>query len=32
MNFEGEYKDKDWIQHLPENGTFDGGYVIEIME
>ena len=32
MNFEGEYKDKDWIQYLPENGTFDGGYVIEIME
>lgn len=32
MNFDGEYKEKDWIQHLPENGTFDGDYVIEIME
>ena len=32
MNFDGEYKDKDWIQHLQKGGVFNGGYVIEIME
>lgn len=26
----GEFKDKDWMQHLPAHATFRGGYVIEI--
>ena len=25
-----EFKDKDWMQHLPAHGTFRGRYVIEI--
>ena len=32
MNYDGEYKDKDWIQKLQPNGVFNGGYVIEILE
>lgn len=32
MNFDGEYKDKDWIQHVAPGEVFNGGYVIEILE
>ena len=29
--FEGEYKDKDWMQTLQSHQTFEGGYTIEIL-
>lgn len=32
MNYDGEYKDKDWIQKLQPKEVFNGGYVIEILE
>ncbi len=28
--YAGEFKDKDWMQHLPAGGIFSGGYEIEI--
>ncbi len=31
-HYTGEYKDKDWMQHLKPNDTFKGGYTIEIEE
>lgn len=30
MCYASEFKDKDWMQHLPAYSTFRGGYVIEI--
>ena len=30
-HFDGEYKDKDWMQHLASGATFEGGYTIEII-
>lgn len=30
--YTGEYKDKDWMQHLAPKKTFKGGYVIEVRE
>lgn len=32
IHYSGEFKDRDWMQHLPPNETFRGGYVIEINE
>lgn len=29
-DFNGEYKEKDWVQHLAPKATFKGGYAIEI--
>lgn len=29
--FTGEFKDRDWMQHLQPQGTFEGGYSIEIL-
>lgn len=29
-HYEGEYKDKDWMQHLAPAEVFNGGYVIEV--
>lgn len=29
-HYEGEYKDKDWMQHLAPHETFNGGYTIDI--
>lgn len=29
-HYTGEYKDKDWMQHLAAGNTFKGGYTIEI--
>lgn len=29
-HYNGEYKDKDWMQHLAPGATFNGGYTIEI--
>lgn len=31
-HYTGEYKDKDWIQHLQPEEIFQGGYTIEIDE
>lgn len=31
-HYTGEYKDKDWIQHLQPDEIFQGGYTIEIEE
>ena len=31
-HYTGEYKDKDWMQHLQPEETFRGGYTIEIDE
>ncbi|MDD3039204.1 aldose 1-epimerase family protein [Bacteroides sp.] len=31
-HYTGEYKDKDWMQHLQAGETFKGGYTIEINE
>lgn len=31
-HYTGEYKDKDWMQHLHPDKTFKGGYTIEIEE
>ena len=31
-HYTGEYKDKDWMQHLQAGETFKGGYIIEINE
>lgn len=31
-HYAGEYKDKDWMQHLAPEGVFKGGYVIEVRE
>lgn len=30
VNYEGEFKDRDWVQHLAPGETFDASYVIEI--
>lgn len=30
VNYEGEYEDKDWMQHLEAGEVFHGGYEIEI--
>lgn len=30
--YTGEYKDKDWMQHLAPKETFNGGYVIEVRD
>lgn len=30
--YTGEYKDKDWMQHLAPGGVFNGSYVIEVRE
>ena len=30
--YAGEYKDRDWVQHLTPGEVFRGGYTIEIME
>lgn len=30
VNYEGEYQDKDWMQHLQPREAFHGGYEIEI--
>lgn len=30
VNYTGEYKDRDWIQHLQPGETFDTSYIIEI--
>ena len=29
-HYKGEYKDKDWMQHLAPGGVFKGGYTIDI--
>ncbi|MDO4164726.1 MAG: aldose 1-epimerase family protein [Bacteroides sp.] len=29
-HYAGEYKDKDWMQHLDPGCTFEGGYTIEV--
>ena len=31
MGFVGEFKDRDWMQHLQPKGVFEGGYTIEIL-
>ena len=31
-HYAGEYKDRDWVQHLGTGEVFHGGYTIEIME
>ena len=31
-HYTGEYKDKDWMQHLQPEEIFQGGYTIEIDE
>lgn len=31
-HYQGEYADKDWMQHLAAGATFRGGYYIEILE
>ena len=31
-HYDGEYKDKDWMQHLQPAAVFKGGYVIQIEE
>lgn len=31
-HYDGEYKDRDWMQHLAPGETFRGGYVIEVRE
>lgn len=31
-HYTGEYKDKDWMEHLQPEETFSGGYTIEIDE
>ena len=31
-HYTGEYKDKDWMQHLQPSEIFQGGYTIEINE
>lgn len=31
-HYEGEFKDKDWMNHLVPGDIFEGGYVIEINE
>lgn len=30
-HYAGEYKERDWVQHLAPGGVFRGGYTIEIM-
>ena len=30
-HYEGELKDKDWVQHLEPQSVFEGGYMIEIL-
>ena len=30
IGYQGEYKDKDWVQHLESGKTFTGGYSITI--
>ena len=30
VNYTGEYKDRDWVQHLAPGEVFDASYVIEI--
>lgn len=32
VGYNGEFKDKDWTQHLQPNEIFEGGYTIEIDE
>ena len=31
MNYNGEFKERDWMQHLDAGKTFEGGYTIEIL-
>lgn len=31
-HYTGEYKDKDWMQHLAPGEEFRGGYVIQVWE
>ena len=31
-HYTGEYKDKDWMQHLAPGEVFEGGYVIMVRE
>lgn len=31
MNYEGEYRDKDWMQHLAAGATFDASYTIQLL-
>lgn len=32
VGYTGEYRDRDWMQHLAPGETFNGGYTIEILE
>ena len=32
VHYTGEYKDKDWVQHLQPEEIFRGKYTIEIEE
>lgn len=32
VHFKGEYKDRDWMNHLKPGDSFNGGYIIEIHE
>ena len=32
VNFKGEYKDRDWMNHLEPGDSFKSGYIIEINE
>lgn len=32
VGFTGEFKDRDWMQHLSPSEIFHGGYVIEILD
>lgn len=31
VGYDGQFKDRDWIQHLNAGETFEGGYIIEIL-
>lgn len=30
-HYRGEYRDKDWMQHLSPDSVFNGGYTIEVL-